>query len=95
MFSKTRVRTAEQARSLMKRAIADNDESILKPYVSRASTDAIEEAFAIVRGSAGVDMTVTQRFLTVMLMQKMLTVAEVASFTRETRLSKEVGRLPA
>lgn len=95
MFSKTRVRTAEQACSLMKAAIADNDESILKPYVSRASTDAIEEAFAIVRGSAGVDMTVTQRFLTVMLMQKMLTVAEVASFTREIRLSKEVGRLPA
>ena len=95
MLSKTRVRTAEEARSLMRRAIAGNDESILKPYVSRASTDALEEAFAIIRGSAGVDMTVTQRFLAVMLMQKMLTITEVASFNREIRLSMEARRLSA
>lgn len=86
------IETPEEARALMRRALASGDASILEPHLRRASTDAMEEAFAIVRGSAGIDMTVTERFLTAMMVQGLLTVDDAAAFARQMHPSAEGAR---
>lgn len=88
------IKTPEEARTLMRCALASGDASILEPHVRRASTDALEEAFAIVRGSAGIDMTVPERFLTAMMVQDLLTIDDVEAFARQMHRSAEDPRLP-
>ena len=95
MTAMTPITTREEACALMRRALANGDASILEPHLRRASTDALEEAFAIMRGCAGIDMTLPQRFLTAMMARDLLTIDDVADFARQMHPSAEDARLPA
>lgn len=83
MTTTSLIKTSEEARALMRRALAEGDASILEPHLRRASTDALEEAFAIVRGSAGIDMTLAERFMTAMMARDLFTADDVAAFVRQ------------